>query len=195
MKKELVYKMFSHIPTIETERFILRKIRLDDVDDVFEYSSSYEVTKYLSWSPHPDKEYTYEYLSYLQERYKMGDFYDWAVVCKDTGKMIGTCGFTRFDFRNNSAEVGYVINADYHGQGIGTEVLARVIRFGFERLELNRIECRFMIENAASRRVMEKNRMIFEGVMRHSMLIKGEYRNIGICSLLSSEYGMQEKIY
>ena len=188
MKREAIHSVFSNMPTLETSRFVLRKMSLDDTDDMFEYSKNAEVTKYLSWSPHPEKQYTFEYLTYIQDRYKTGDFYDWAIVCKDTQKMIGTCGFTCFDFPNNSAEIGYVINPDYHGQGIATEVSARVIRYGFEMLALERIECKFMMENRASLRVMEKNGMTFEGIRRSGMLVKGEYRNIGVCSILKEEF-------
>ena len=63
-----------------------------------------------------------------------------------------------------------------------------MIRFWFQRLEINRIEARFMEGNTASRRVMEKNGMIFEGILRQSMYIKGDYRNVGVCSLLRREY-------
>jgi ribosomal-protein-alanine N-acetyltransferase len=146
------------------------------------------VTEYLTWSPHPDKAHTFDYISYIQKRYKTGDFFDLAIVCRDTKKMIGTCGFTRFDFANNSAEIGYVVNPEFKGEGIATEACSRVIRFGFENLALNRIECRFMVENKASRRVMEKNNMTFEGIRREGMLIKGKYRNIGVCSILRSEF-------
>ena len=83
MKKESIYKIFSSIPTLETERLILRKISLDDTDDMFEYAKNAEVTKCLTWSPHPDKGFTFEYISYLQSRYGTGDFFDWAVVSKD----------------------------------------------------------------------------------------------------------------
>ena len=102
--------------------------------------------------------------------------------------MIGTCGFTRFDFRHNFGEIGYVVNPDYHGRGIATEAVRAVIGFGFENLALNRIECRFMMGNDASRKVMEKNGMSFEGTIRQGMLVKGVYRDIGICSILQSEY-------
>ena len=188
MKKETVYKLFSSIPELCTERFILRKMSLDDTDDMFEYSKLPEVTEYLVWSPHPDKAYTFDYLSYLQCRYNTGDFFDWAIVSKETGKMIGTCGFTRFDFRHDCGEIGYVINPSFKGQGIATEVVGRVIRFGFDELSLNRIECKFIPDNLASRRVMEKNRMTFEGIRRQGMLIKGEYRDVGICSILRREF-------
>lgn len=192
MKREHIYKIFSNIPTLETERFILRKMSVDDTDDMFEYSKRSDVTKYLTWSPHQSKAYTLDYLTYLQSRYKSGDFFDWAIVCRDTEKMIGSCGFTRFDFQHNAGEIGYVINPEYAGQGIATEVSARVIRFGFENLSLNRIECKFMSDNLASRRVMEKNGMVFEGIRRRAMLIKGEYRDIGICSILREEFFEQK---
>lgn len=188
MKKESIYKIFARLPRIETERLALRKISLDDIDDMYEYAKDATVTKYLTWSPHIDKAYTFEYVSYLQSRYKIGEFFDWAVTLRDGGKMIGTCGFTRFDFQNDSGEIGYVINPDYHGRGIATEAVAAVIRFGFEMLALNRIECKFMIENGASRRVMEKNGMTFEGIHRQGMLVKGVYRDIGVCSILKDEY-------
>ena len=188
MKKELIYSIFSKTPTLETDRFWLRRLSVDDTDDMYEYAKEYDVTKYLTWSPHPDKASTLEYLMYLQNRYKTGDFFDWAIVCKDSGKMIGTCGFTRFFFAHNGGEIGYVLNPAYHGQGIATEVVGRVIRYGFENLALERIEGKFMIENKASRRVMEKNGMTFEGVLRKGMLIKGEYRNVGVCSILREEF-------
>ncbi len=188
MRREDVCKIFANIPTLKTDRLVLRKITVDDVEDMFEYSCEPNVTEYLTWSPHPDKTHTLEYVSYLQTRYRTGDFYDWAVVVKDSGKMIGTCGFTRFDYANNSAEIGYVINPAYHGQGIATEAVEKVLELGFTRLNLNRIEGKYMVENGASRRVMEKCGMVFEGVRREGMLIKGRYRNVGVCSILKGEY-------
>lgn len=188
MTKELIYSIFSKMPTLETERFILRKLTIDDTDDMYEYAKEYYVTKYLTWSPHSDKGSTLDYLMYLQNRYKMGDFFDWAIVCKDSGKMIGTCGFTRFKFQHNCGEIGYVLNPLYHGRGIATEVVGKVISYGFENLALERIEGKFMVENQASRRVMEKNGMIFEGVRRNEMLIKGEYRNIGVCAIIREDF-------
>ena len=188
MKRESICRIFSNIPKMETERLILRKIVIDDVEDMYEYSKDNSVTEYLTWSAHIDRSYTLEYINYLQARYKTGDFYDWGVVVKESGRMIGTCGFTRFDYVNNSAEIGYVLNSDYHGHGIATEAVTKILEFGFDRLNLNRIEGRYMVENAASRRVMEKCGMRFEGVRREGMLIKGKYRDIGVCSILNKEF-------
>ena len=176
------------MPEIETERLLLRRLRADDAEDMFEYASDPEVTHYLTWFPHPDSRYTRDYLEYLGTRYRVGDFFDWAITLKESGKMIGTCGFTSFDYTNDSAEMGYVLNPKYRGQGIVPEALRAVLDFGFDNLALHRAEAKFIEGNEASRRVMEKVGMKFEGIKRGGMLIKGEYRDIGICAVLRDEF-------
>jgi len=110
------------------------------------------------------------------------------VVYEPDCKMIGTCGFTSFNCSSDSAEVGYVLNPEYWGRGIAVEALQRILAFGFEDLGLHRIEARFIDGNDRSRRVMEKAGMNFEGILREAMLVKGNYVNVGICSILESEW-------
>ena len=111
----------------------------------------------------------------------------------EDGRVIGTCGFTSLNFSSDSAETGYVLARDCWGQGYAAEALMRVIDFGFERLGLNRIEAKYMVDNPASKRVMEKCGMKFEGVLRASMKVKGKYRDIGVCSILKDEMRLHEK--
>ena len=188
MKREIIYRIFSHLPELKTERLTLRKMMVTDAPDMYEYASRRDVTQYLLWEPHESEYYTYRYLSYIQSRYRAGDFHDWAVTVRETDKMIGTCGFTRFNFDANSAEIGYVLNPSFWGCGIAPEAVMSVMRFGFVNLRLNRIEARYMIGNDASRRVMEKVGMQFEGVRRDGIFVKGAYRDVGICAILSSEF-------
>ena len=188
MKKELLYFTFSNIPRLTTDRLVLRKLKVSDAQDMFEYSNRRDVTKYLTWYPHPDLGYTEEYLRYIGQRYATGDFYDWAITLKENGKMIGTCGFTRFDLPNNAAEIGYVLNPEYHGKGYATEAASEVMRFGFEELKLHRLEAKHMIGNDASHRVMEKLGMREEGTFRESYYVHREYRTVTVCSILENEY-------
>ena len=102
--------------------------------------------------------------------------------------MIGTCGFTRFDLRNNSAEIGYVLNPAYHDRGLATEAAHEVIKFGFEELGLHRIEARHIAGNDASHRVMQKLGMTPEGCLRESYYINGTYRTVTVCSILAKEF-------
>ncbi len=188
MKREKIYKIFSAMPTLRTERLILRPMKESDANDMFDYAQREDVTTYLLWSPHQSLSYTRDYLKYIESRYKAGDFYDWAVIEQSSGKMIGTCGFTRIDTPNNVGEIGYVLNPDYHRMGYGTEAASEALRFGFDVIGLHRIEAKFMLGNEASRHVMDKLGMTFEGFRRESMLVKGKYRTIGICAVLSEEY-------
>lgn len=188
MRKERLFGIFSRIPTLETDRIILRGMKVSDTDDMFDYAHRADVTRFLTWRPHRDRSYTKQYLEYLGTRYAAGDFYDWAVVLRSENRMIGTCGFTRIDLSNNSGEIGYVINPDYSGMGIATEAAARVLDFGFRELSLHRIEARHMAGNGASHRVMEKLGMTEEGTFRESYLVNGKYRTVTICSILDTEY-------
>lgn len=191
MKREEIYHIFSRIPTLQTSHLTLRKMMVSDAMDMFAYAQNEEVTKYLTWKAHTDVMYTREYLQYIGTHYAIGDFFDWAVVLTEEDRMIGTCGFTRFDYANNIGEVGYVLNPEYWGRGIAVEAVREVMRFGFETLQLHRIEAKFIEGNTASLRVMEKTGMRFEGYHRDSMLIKGTYRTIGVCGILREEYEYQ----
>lgn len=188
MKKSFVFSLFSKIPTLETERLILRRMKTSDAEDMYEYAKRADVTEYLLWEPHVCLQQTRDYLHFLQGRYRTGDFYDWAVISREDKKMIGTCGFANLDFQNNRAEVGYVLNPKYWGQGIAAEAVCRVMDFAFMELNVHRVEARYILGNERSRRVMEKCGMTFEGIARSSMYIKGQYRDIGTCAIISDEY-------
>ena len=188
MNREEIVRVFSAMPTLKTERLILRPMRVSDAADMYDYAKGSEVTTYLLWSPHPSQSYTKDYLKYIEKRYRLGEFYDWAVVDLESARMIGTCGFTRFDFPHDIGEIGYVLSPAFHGRGFGTEAAARVLRFGFEELGLHRIEVKFMQGNAASLHVAEKLGMSFEGYRRDSMLVKGKYRTIGMSAILAEEF-------
>lgn len=187
MKKEALYRIFSRMPTLETDRLLLRPMRVSDAADMFDYARNAEVTRYLLWKPHTSITYTREYLEYLAGRYRLGMHYEWAVVLKSTNRMIGTCGFASIDCAHNAGELGYVLHPDFHGKGLMTEAARRVLSFGFEELGLHRIEARFMDGNEASRRVMERLGMRFEGIRRDAMLIKGSYSDIGTYAILASD--------
>ena len=188
MNKHKALKIFKKMPTIRTARLTLRKMSVSDSADMYDYSRRSIVTKYLLWTEHESETQTYNFLSDVSDWYKRGAYFDWAVTLTDSGKMIGTCGFTSIDFENGRAEVGYVLNPDFWGRGIATEAVSAVIEFAFKELGANRVEAHFIEGNNASLRVMEKCGMSFEGYLRQYMLIKGEYKNIGIAAVTRDRF-------
>lgn len=185
---EDLLSIFDQNPVIEGESLLLRKIERKDAADMYEYARDPEVTRYLLWNPHPSPEYTRRYVEDLKRQYREHIFFDFAVILKSENKMIGTCGFTRMDAANRSAEIGYVLNRAYWHRGLATEAVALLLRFAFCDLGFHRVEARYMEENLPSRAVMEKNGMRFEGVHRESLFVKGAHRSIGTCALLRREF-------
>ncbi len=186
--KNFITEVFRNPPVLFTERLLLRKMERFDAEDMFEYASLPQTTEYLLWEPHPDINYTRKYLAFVSGQYKSCQFYDWAVTLRESGKMIGTCGFTRLDAKNMSGEIGYVINPAYRGFGYAAEAAKKVIEFGFEDLALQRIEARYMVDNIASRHVMNKLHMQFEGISRNAVQVRGNFVSVGTCSILRDEF-------
>lgn len=180
--------MFLNMPELHTKRLLMRKMLPVDCNDMFEYASREEVTRYLLWSPHPTVLTTKLYLNSIQREYSKGRHREWALICRENNKMIGTCGYTRIDEENRTAELGYVLNPEYWGYGYACEAANKLISIAFDYLEMERVEIHFMSENVNSMKVGEKCGMKFEGILRHSMFVKGIYRDIGICSILRDEY-------
>ena len=185
MTKESL-KIFIKIPTINTERLILRKIRVSDAEDCYEYSKNPLVTRYLLWEPHTSIHNTRYCLSYIERKYKRAEFYDWGI--EYNGKLIGTAGFTSFDLNNNAAEIGYVLNPAFWGRGFAKEAVLAVIKFGFCQLGLERIYARFIDGNERSQRLLKKCGMLAEGIQRKAILAKGEYRDLVIYAITQENF-------
>ena len=66
--------IFKSIPTLETERLILRRMKTTDLYDVFDYAKRYEVSEFLLWYPHDELGFTKKYLKVVDTKYKRGEF-------------------------------------------------------------------------------------------------------------------------
>ena len=193
MKLNFIAKLFSKMPELETERLKLRAIKKSDVEDINEYASNPKTSEYLLWEKHKSIEYTKRFVDIVLAKYRLSEYHDWAIVLKENQKMIGTCGLTRIDEENSIAEIGYVLNPSYWGNGYATEAAKKMVDFAFNVLGVNRVEARFLFGNEASLNVMKKIGMKFEGYLREYQLVKGSYRTVGVSSILKREYLLQDK--
>jgi ribosomal-protein-alanine N-acetyltransferase len=181
-------RLTKDYPILETDRLILRKLTLGDAEAVFAYASDPEVTRYVAWDTHRSLEDSKAFLKHTIRKNKRGDEPDWGIVYKGDQRFVGTCGFAGWEAGHARAEIGYVIRREYWGQGLMPEAVRAVVSFGFENMDLNRLEARSIAENAASTRVMEKAGMLYEGTLRQREFIKGAYRDIKLYAILKSEH-------
>lgn len=180
--------ILAHLPSIETERLLLRKITLNDASDMFEYASNPEVSQYTMWSTHTSIEDTKYFLQSLTKMYKRRELVDWGIVHKAEKKFIGTCGFVEWSMTHSRAEIGYALSRRYWGEGYMSEAVNAVIEFGFREMSLNRIMGRCEVNNIASARVMEKVGMQMEGILRQHLFVKDRYWDLKIYSILREEF-------
>ena len=156
MNERKIRKMIMNSLPLISDRVMLRYIELSDAYDMYEYASIPEVSEYLLWSPHINLTSTEGYIEFLCQRYKKGLYADWALVLKETGKMIGTCGYASLDLKQKEGEIGYVLSPYYRKKGYMTEAVDMLLNFSFEKIGLERIKLRIMSENADSIRLAEK---------------------------------------
>ena len=179
-----VREVLTDLPALETERLILRKMTLNDVEAVFAYASDPEVSRYTLWETHRSVEDSRAFLKLTTQKYENGGEPDWGIVYKGNGCLVGVCGLVNWEAEHARAEIGFVLSREYWGHGFMPEAVRAMFRFGFERMNLNRIEARCIAENAASARVMQKAGMAYEGTLRQREYIKGAYRDIKLYAIL-----------
>lgn len=179
---------FKNNPQLETERLILRKLVLEDAEDIYIYASDDEVSKYLTWDTHKTIEDSKGFINFVLDRYEKDDVGDWGIVLKETGKLIGSLGFPQYDKKNNRAELGYVLGRSYWGKGIMPEAVGRILKFAFEEMGFNRIECLHYLPNEKSGRVMQKVGMTFEGIAKEKIFCKGRYWDVKQYAILKKDW-------
>lgn len=185
--------IFSDLPTLETGRTILRKLRSEDEPDIFRYGSDDEVSRYTSWPTHQTMEDTRHYLNKVLQKYDHHAVAPWGIVDKETGRVIGTSGFMAWNVHHAKAELGYALSKDYWNRGYMTEVIRTIISYGFERMKLVRIEASCLPSNLGSARVMEKAGMTFEGFIRQSIFVKGKHEDLKLYSIVVDDYRNQNQ--
>ncbi len=162
---------------IETKRLILRRFRAEDAEDMFRnWASDPEVTKYLTWPVHSSVDVTRRLLEDWVSRYEDGSYFNWAIVYKETGQVIGNISAVKIDESTEAAEIGYCMSSAFWGRVLMPEALEAVMKYLFDAAGLNRIAARHDANNPKSGRVMEKAGMRLEGVLREA----GK-NNQGIC--------------
>ena len=91
----------------------------------------------------------------------------WAVVEKSSGQIIGDCGLFPLEGRGPEVEIAYRFGHAHWGRGYATEAAGACLAYGLQRLRLGRIVAVTRPEHVASRRVMEKIGLRYEGTRLH----------------------------
>ncbi len=151
---------FTPFPILTTNRLVLRKLNLEDAEEMFVQRSHPEIQKYIKRTPAANMEEAKAFIEKVLHNEKNNETITWAITLKGTNKLIGSICLWNIEKEKHLAEVGYSLHPDYFGKGIMSEVIATVIIYGFEKMKLTRIDAYTNKNNLASLRLLEKNMFI-----------------------------------
>lgn len=183
--------MPKSLKVLQSNRLTYRAFSITDAARIHELLQDKEIIENTISIPYPYQEgMAEEWISTHQDRLELND-YKYAVILKETNTLIGAIEIVvTEEFKHGC--LGYWLGKSYWHKGYGTEMLARIIQFGFEDLDLHRIYGEHFDYNIASARVMEKNEMIQEGKLREHKMKWRKFVNSNIKGILKSEW-LQKK--
>lgn len=174
---------------LETDRLILRPPNRSDIPKIVELAGDPDVARSVGRIPHPyEEQHARDYVARTQKSWQSGDDCAFAMVHKELGHMIGMAGVILPQEPYTGAEIGYWVGKPYWGQGYATEAARAIVRYAFEELVVKRVFANYFTTNPASRRVMEKAGLQYEGTLRGHIERFGEVYDLGYCGLMREEY-------
>ncbi|MDN4526643.1 GNAT family N-acetyltransferase [Fictibacillus fluitans] len=179
--------MQKEFPVIETDRLILRKVTRADTKDMFLYLSDTDVMRYMGLEPYQTPKETETEIRWYDEIFREGTGMRWGITLKGVNKVIGSCGFLNKHPRHRRSEVGFELSKKFWGKGIAGEALDAVVNYGFQELNLERIEALIEPENTASQKLIERKGFQREGLLRHYEFTCGKFDDLYMYSLLRGE--------
>jgi ribosomal-protein-alanine N-acetyltransferase len=138
-------ELFKPFPQLETKKLFLREINHSDAKDLFKFLSDDEVMKNTDLTTHSTIHDSEKFIVHLKKSCKKKKSIWWGITTKDRNVIIGIVGFPYWIKKQFRAEVGAVLSKGYWSQGIMTEAVDAIIRFGFNEMELNRMEATLML--------------------------------------------------
>ena len=173
-------------PAIHTNRLDLVEIRQQHLINIYNLFADENVTRFYNLLPLTVESDAQKFIDWYQNRFKEKLGIRWGISLKGEQDIIGTIGFNNFKKRHK-ANIGYDLQPDYWNKGIMTEALRAVINFGFNQLEINRMEAEVMQGNVNSEKLLLKLNFLKEGVLREWMLWNDNYYDMSMFSLLKSD--------
>lgn len=176
-------------PTLTTERLVLSQPNVSDLEEVvLHMNSTSEISENTLTLPFPYREENAHFwFKMAEDGFANKDAFIFGIREKENLKLIGAIGL-HIDLGNNKAEVGYWLGKSFWNKGYVSEALQRILKFGFEELNLNKVYASHFPHNPASGKVLEKNGFTFEGTMKQEILKNEKYLDLNKYGFLKEEF-------
>ena len=180
----------SAIPTLETERLILRPLTLADAPAIFDGCRDPRVAQFTLFEPHQSFDTSRAFIRDVAlPNYALGHPAPLGVTWKHAPEWVIGCAAARPSvFGEDIPELGYWVAVPEWGKGVATEAVERLVRHLFERRSVHRVQACVFPGNPASERVLTKLGFRYEGTLRRVLCRRGEWLDDKMFSLLRAEF-------
>ena len=188
--KGIEYEKINHLGSInlETERLLLRKTIKTDIDEFFYIQLNPNLRKFLG-STKLGNNFEKNKKYFDESEYDNLDYYRWTIIRKKDNKILGTIYLNIHDEKAKVAGIDYWIREDEWSKGYVTESAKCILDFGFQKLNLNRIESCGAKDNPGTWKVMEKIGLKYEGTRKQAFFYYyGGIQDLVLYGLTKEEY-------
>jgi ribosomal-protein-alanine N-acetyltransferase len=186
--KPVPFPGMDRLPTLRTERLVLRWIEERDAPALREVFGDPEVMRYWSAPPLPDEAAALELVVEIQSLFRQRTLFQWGIVRAEEDQLLGTATLWRWELPHRRAEVGFALGRKSWGKGYMAETLTALIRCAFDDWELHRIEADTDPRNHRSLSVLERMGFRREGYLRERFHVGGEIQDSVVLGLLRSDW-------
>jgi ribosomal-protein-alanine N-acetyltransferase len=178
--------MLLNAKEIRTERLFLRPLAPGDAPGMFSsYCHDEEVTRYLTWNPHPTLADTEAFLTFKLAEQKEPYHYDWLITL--AGRIIGSINVVKL-YPEGGFEVGYCLEKAAWGKGYMSEAFHAVLSFLFFEAGYRYAIMKAQVENVRSRHVIEKQGFHYDHNDSEELPLKKKTVTVAVYQLNKDEF-------
>ena len=174
---------------INTERLLLRPVKLDDAEAIFNYRSDSIENKYQGWVPKTIND-VYDFVkNKVSSTIDLtGTWYQFIIIKKEQNELIGDIGIHFLDSDKKQVEIGCTLDKNYQGKGYAAEALMETINYLFDELSKHRIVTSIDPGNIKSIGLVERLGFRKEAHFKESILINGKWVDDLVYAILKDEW-------
>lgn len=161
---------FFPFPKLETERFTLRQLKIEDENEIFTLRSDENIAKYLDRPRANSIDDARQFIQKINSSISKNELIYWAITHKDDEKLIGTICLWKISTEQSNAEVGFELLPDHQGKGVIQEILPKILDFGFKNIKLQSIEGEVAPNNLKSVTLLEKHGFVINRKAKNTIV-------------------------
>lgn len=179
---------FEVFPILKTNRLTLKSIEIEDAESIFKMRTNQRVNEFIARNPLEKMEQAIDLVTRTQEAFLEKKAIGWAGILRDSGEIIGTCGFNTIDFLNKRAEIGGELATEFWGKKIALEAVEAILTFGFKTMRLHAIEAKVSPENRSAIFVLSHLGFVQEAYFKDRIWFENQWKDMVVLTLFEENF-------